>query len=346
MKKICVRVLFFIFSFINLSFADMGTYGGSVIKINCIPELSTIEFIQNELADAIDYYEWDENKLNQAKQNNYFFTDNNNRDDKFFETKCIIDNDTYTIKIESGYRYLETVVSVDILKNNNPVINNMFLTSPIISYGHRNYLFNFSYNTATQEINSIIEYPYEEETIHGLLTNDKQIWGTINIKELNPNDELLNKPENWHEFDLSQKQIALFVDCNPLLEIAEVRTIPHNKQNFTADEITELNKKGIYPLINNKLPEKISKQCNFDNNDYTIKLDKNGNLTLLQDNSAIIKDINFLAQNENIVYFLYQTYESMKIFSYKNNKFAMCRNEKINNLHNCLNQNSYYSIPY
>ena len=345
MKKICVRVLFFIFSFINLSFADIGTYGGSMVIINCIPELSTIELIQNDLSDAIMYYDWDENKLNQAKQNNYFFIDNEYRDDRFFETQCIIDNDIYTIKLKSSYQPFETAVSANILKNNISVFS-LFLTNNLPLYSKSTHFFNFSYNTATQKINSIIEYPYYIETPNYTGYTYKQKWKTINLKEIKQNNDILNTPENWHEFDLYPKQIALFVDRNPLLEIAEVRTIPHNKQEFTTEEIAKLNKKGIYPLIKNQLPKKISKQCHFDGNNYTINIDKNANFTLLQNNSEIIKDINFLPQNDAIVYFLHQTSENMKIFSYKNNKFAMCRNEKIKNHKYWLNQDFSYNIRY
>ena len=343
MKKICVRVLFFIFSFINLSFADIGTYGATVIKISCIPELSTIELVPNNLLGIIEYYEWDENKLNQAKQNNYFLVNNIHYDDRFFETSCIINEDIYTIKLKGSYISQTITVSADVLKNNIPVFSNMFLISPGIIYSYNNKFFNFSYNTATQEINSIVEYPYERETIYGLLLSDKQKWKTINLKELEQNNELLNTPENWHEFDLSQKQIALFVDCNPLLEIAEVRTISHNKQEFTTEEIAKLNQKGIYPLINNQLPEKISKQCHFDDNNYTINIDKNANFTLSQNNSEIIKDINFLPQNDAIVYLTYHKedfyYNNFNIFSYKQNKLNVCNNnEKINEIKKCLNE--------
>ena len=341
MKKICVRVLFFIFSFINLSFADSGNYAGTIIRINCIPNLSTIELIQNDLLDIIEYYEWDENKLNQAKQNNYFLANNINYDDNFFETSCIIDKDTYTIKLNSGYAF-SPIVSVNILKNNIPLFNKLFLMVNA-EQGNIIRFFNFSYNTVTQEINSIVEYPYERETIYGLLLSDKQKWKTINLKEIEQNNELLNTPENWHEFDLSQKQIALFVDCNPLLEIAEVRTIPHNKQEFTTEEIAKLNQKGIYPLINNQLPQKISKQCHFDDNNYTINIDKNANFTLLQNDSEIIKDINFLPQNDAIVYLTYHKedfyYNNFNIFSYKQNKLNVCNNnEKINEIKKCLNE--------
>ncbi len=346
MKKVCVRVLFFIFSFINLSFADVGTYGGAIVRVNCIPELSTIELIQNDLSNAIMYYEWGENKLNHAKQQNYFLTDNDNRDDRFFETKCIIDNDIYTIKLKSGYKYAETVVSADILKNNTPIFSNLFLTTKKPLYSDSTHLFNFSYNTATQEINSIIEYPYytEKPDYSGYI--NKQKWGVLDIKELNKNNEQLNKPENWQELDLHKKQIALYVKCNPLLEIAEVRTIPHNKQNFTTKEITNLNQKGIYPLFNSKLPQEITQKCSFDSNNYTLNIDKDTKLTLSQNNNLTVENVNFSPQNDTIIYFLYQTEERIKVFSYKNNKFAMCRNKEIKNLHSCLNKDSYYDIRY
>ena len=285
MKKICVRVLFFIFSFINLSFAEAEYDTRTIVRTICSDESKIIDISLNFI-DNIQLTEYLKLSRKQQKELGLFDIGNNGYELKedSFHKKCTIDNKIYNLDFNiknhtDRYSLLTLNFTQQETSQNNEIFSKQFTIFEDYS-GIPGYIQSISFDTNTDTFTVkklFTTYDITKNTHQTTAKNLQEINDEIKIFKFHKKQDLpldYTSDDNFKNFFTSNKKPFFSIICSPILEAIEIKNV---QQKTTSSQET---------------------QCKISNNIYTISIDKNSKLTIRKDNETIIKSLNLYNHNQ------------------------------------------------
>ncbi len=336
MKKLCLIVLLCLVAI--TAHAETGWFGGTFFRVDCLPELQSIDIHVNDVTRFDDYDFTEENRLKWLK-NNYFTFENEDKRDIEAETTCKFKDGIYTIQFRSIYQASNTV-SVTIKKDEKTLLDDIIIydqwslhhiLTPILRFNVQKHIteaFSMVYAEAMADRLAYIYLPFSDDTAV---------------------QKILEHPEKWEKenYLADDDSKVLIVHCDEFMEHVEIqltRIKDKNIKTMLNEKAEELAEKGIYAFETINAPEIYQTTCSFAGNTYEIKVDKKTQLTLSINETPLINDVRLYEpeRNEVITYLRYlakadllQKHDSVQLVWWDKNK----RQFKYNRL---PSQNDWY----
>lgn len=313
MKKICVRGLFFIFSFINLSFAEAEYDTRTIVRAICNQNDKTIDISLN-FFDNTQLTEYFKLSRKQQKEQGLFDICNDGyelKEDNFHK-KCIIDNKIYNLDFHiknhiDRYSLLTLNFTQQETSSNNAIFSKRFTLLEDYS-GIPGYIQSICFDTKTDTFTIKKLFTTYDITKNNPNISTKNLWETIT----KINDEIkifkFHKTQDTHldytsnddttNFFINNEEASFSIICSPILETIEIK---NTKQKNTSS---------------------LETQCKISNNTYTITIDKEAKLTIKKDSYNIIKSLNLYTINQKqlLHYLRYNHNNSINIEWFENSK--------------------------
>ena len=298
-----------------------ATYAGSVVRVNCLPEISRIEILFNRLCYTFDYDGWEEPEMEAMAKKGYLLFDNQDYEDKKREVSCEFGKDKYEVKFKSQYGFMVNNIKFDILKNGDIVV-----ADGLINQNFRNDDWTvddvivdwLSYNIKDGSIEYVVvrDIPYDDS----IKRVDKLYYKKLDKIGASEYEENMRYPERLEKqvVDYENLHKAVKVECDETLNIVELRMITFDDENMSEDvkkDKTKLLSRGLYILGENEKP--YIKKCKYKGSSYEVEVSPQSDVLIKKDGKEIVENIKLNDDNRNeIITYLRYNYK----FDYLNDE--------------------------
>ena len=285
--------------------AEEGCCGMDLVRVECFPELGTMEIRMNDFLH-LDLYYIQDNAEKWAKQNCFTFY-NFDKADRFRRTSCRLNGNLYEVKFHSAYWPFR--IDYAIYKNGKVLLPENVFYSPtrITDTDMPVTVAELRLNADDDSLD--VKYVYVQENSYDV-DNDYLTFATI--KNAEAYSRFAAAPADWQRdtYFSEDDGKALNVHCLEDLQAVEVRFVNYKstmaKKALQADA-AELMKKGIYVFEANNVPETFEAKCRFEGKEFAVRVDKETQLTVSREGEEVISGIRLYEpeRNELITYVRY-----------------------------------------